>query len=179
MNARSSWKPGVDLCKGYLGEEHTCSVEMVTGSSKNAPEVHRWRTSFVLLTTTCWTMDVMAVQIWSAVHLWGVAGAVQAHFKARGVKLPVEVETGSLEDVQQVLDLRHQEPGLPIDRIMLDNMTQLDASAPGVSAELDLFVPPGSHMLHWAVIASLPPTMSAVRRAAWRLLKRWGCPNRG
>ena len=63
----------------------------------------------------------------------GVAGPVQAHFEARGVKLPVEVETGSLEDVQQVLDLRHQDPGLPIDRIMLDNMTQLDASAPGVS----------------------------------------------
>ncbi|KAK9845045.1 hypothetical protein WJX74_010014 [Apatococcus lobatus] len=56
---------------------------------------------------------------------------VQEYFRHRGVRLPVEVETGSLQDVKQVLDLRHQDPSLPIDRIMLDNMTKLDASAPG------------------------------------------------
>ena len=45
--------------------------------------------------------------------------------------MPIEVETRTLEEVKQVLDLLQREPGMRVDRIMLDNMTRLDAAKPG------------------------------------------------
>ena len=58
--------------------------------------------------------------------------ALQEYTAAHGLRVPIEVETRTLGEVQQVLALLRQDPGIRVDRIMLDNMTRLDASKPGV-----------------------------------------------
>lgn len=52
----------------------------------------------------------------------------------RTLQLPVEVETTSLETVQQVLDLGEANLGSVVTRIMLDNMAVRNSSAKGFHA---------------------------------------------
>ncbi|KAK9814622.1 hypothetical protein WJX72_008859 [[Myrmecia] bisecta] len=56
--------------------------------------------------------------------------AAQAYVREHRLQVPVEVETRTLGEVAEVLELRRQHPHL-VQRIMLDNMTRLDANAPG------------------------------------------------
>jgi len=64
-----------------------------------------------------------------------VAGSpTQVFLRERGLQLPVEVETTTLEEVQQVLDLRQADRRCIVTRIMLDNMAVRSPSAKGGSA---------------------------------------------
>jgi len=54
--------------------------------------------------------------------------------RERGLQLPVEVETTTLEEVQQVLDLRQADRRCIVTRIMLDNMAVRNPSAKGGQA---------------------------------------------
>ena len=51
--------------------------------------------------------------------------------REHGLAVPIEVETRDLGEVREVLALLAAEPAARVDRIMLDNMARLDASAPG------------------------------------------------
>ena len=46
--------------------------------------------------------------------------------------MPIEVETRTLEEVQEVLSLMDHQQHEGVARLMLDNMTRLDSSKPGV-----------------------------------------------
>ena len=46
--------------------------------------------------------------------------------------VPIEVETRTLEEVQEVLSLMDHQQHEGVARLMLDNMTRLDSSKPGV-----------------------------------------------
>ena len=59
---------------------------------------------------------------------------LQAFLRERGLQLPVEVEATSLEEVQQVLDLRRADARCIVTRIMLDNMAVRNPSAKGRQA---------------------------------------------
>ena len=56
---------------------------------------------------------------------------VQGYMAANGLKLPVEVETTSLEEVAEVLRLLDGDPGCCVIRVMLDNMAKYDTQQPG------------------------------------------------
>jgi len=45
--------------------------------------------------------------------------------------IPIEVETRTLEEVQEVLQFVESDKHSLVKRLMLDNMTKLDPSAPG------------------------------------------------
>lgn len=47
-----------------------------------------------------------------------------SYMKEKGMQRPVEVETRTLEELQQVLDIIDNSEGKLIDRVMLDNMTR-------------------------------------------------------
>lgn len=56
----------------------------------------------------------------------------QAYLASHGlVGLPVELETRTLEEVHEALACLAEVPGCCVTRIMLDNMTTKDESAPG------------------------------------------------
>eukprot|EP00891_Asterochloris_glomerata_P008802 jgi/Astpho2/8802/Aster-05445 len=65
----------------------------------------------------------------------GVAPAIQRaqEFLARKqlTSVPIEVETRTLEEVQEVLSLMDHQQHEGVARLMLDNMTRLDSSKPG------------------------------------------------
>lgn len=46
--------------------------------------------------------------------------------------IPIEVETRTLEEVQEVLHFLESDKHSLVKRLMLDNMTKLDSSAPGI-----------------------------------------------
>ncbi|CAL8463951.1 g3486 [Coccomyxa elongata] len=65
------------------------------------------------------------------------AGSVKAavhstleYTRSRGLKVPIEVEARTLQEVHEVLEVLRADPGC-INRIMLDNMTRLDPTMPG------------------------------------------------
>jgi len=47
---------------------------------------------------------------------------VRKYLADNNLKVPIEIECSSLDEIQQVMDL----PGNPVNRIMLDNMTRFD-----------------------------------------------------
>ena len=63
-----------------------------------------------------------------------VGSSVQVFLRERGLQLPVEVETTTLEEVRQVLDLRQADRRCIVTRIMLDNMAVRNPSAKGGQA---------------------------------------------
>ena len=56
---------------------------------------------------------------------------MQAYLKDKNLDVPVEVETRSLEEVQELLNLQSKGKAKHVTRIMLDNMARKDASQPG------------------------------------------------
>ena len=57
-----------------------------------------------------------------------LAGVFQAYLRANNLDLPVEVETRTLKEVQEVVSLLDRAGGGPrIDRVMLDNMARRNA----------------------------------------------------
>lgn len=57
--------------------------------------------------------------------------STQEYLAANNLTLPVEVETTSLAEVEEVLRLLDGEPNSCVTRIMLDNMAKYDAALPG------------------------------------------------
>ena len=55
---------------------------------------------------------------------------LQEYTRERGLRVPIEVEARTLQEVHEVLAVLETDPGC-IDRIMLDNMTRLDPTLPG------------------------------------------------
>lgn len=63
----------------------------------------------------------------------GIKAAVEAteeFMRSKGIKRPLEVETRTLDEVREVLDILDSRPDSGITRIMLDNMTKKDPEAP-------------------------------------------------
>lgn len=56
---------------------------------------------------------------------------MQEYLKENNLDVPVEVETRSLEEVQELLDLKSKGKANHVTRIMLDNMAKRDADQPG------------------------------------------------
>jgi len=54
---------------------------------------------------------------------------LQEFMRSKGIKRPMEVETRTLEELREVLDILDSSPESGITRIMLDNMTKKDANA--------------------------------------------------
>ena len=51
--------------------------------------------------------------------------------RKRAEDIPIEVETRTLEEVQEVLRLLQTDKQCMVTRVMLDNMTKQDPAAPG------------------------------------------------
>ena len=60
----------------------------------------------------------------------GIAG-VQDFVRRKHKHIPIEVETRTLDEVRQVLQFLETDKHSLVKRLMLDNMTKLDPSAPG------------------------------------------------
>ena len=60
----------------------------------------------------------------------GIA-AVQDFVRRKHKHIPIEVETRTLDEVRQVLQFLETDKHSLVKRLMLDNMTKLDPSAPG------------------------------------------------
>ena len=78
------------------------------------------------------SLDLVAILFSTRVYgRTNVINLLQAYLKAENLDVPVEVETETLEQVQEVLDLQSQGKAGHVTRIMLDNMAKKDASQPG------------------------------------------------
>lgn len=53
----------------------------------------------------------------------------EAYLKGNGIQRPIEVETRTLDELQEVLAILDSQPASMVTRIMLDNMTRKDARA--------------------------------------------------
>ena len=73
--------------------------------------------------------------------------------------VPIEVETRTLEEVQEVLSLMDHQQHEGVARLMLDNMTRLDSSKPGVTRSWGgLFeIRRGRDWLQWACCSTAAP----------------------
>ena len=60
---------------------------------------------------------------------------MQEYVRERRLEVPIEVETRTLEELGQLLALMRGDAGMRVDRVMLDNMTRLDASKPGEASK--------------------------------------------
>lgn len=63
----------------------------------------------------------------------GISAAVkatEAFMRGKGIARPVEVETRTLAELREVVEILDSDPSSMITRVMLDNMTKKDASAP-------------------------------------------------
>ena len=56
---------------------------------------------------------------------------LQDFVRRKHKNIPIEVETRTLEEVQEVLQCLEKDKHSLVKRLMLDNMARLDASAPG------------------------------------------------
>lgn len=60
-----------------------------------------------------------------------IAALVQDYLQENNLNVPVEVETRSLEEVQELMDLQSSGKAKHVTRIMLDNMAVRDKRQPG------------------------------------------------
>eukprot|EP00887_Chlorella_sp_A99_P002696 scaffold6.g2696.t1 len=63
----------------------------------------------------------------------GIVAAVKAtedFMRSKGIQRPLEVETRTLDELREVLSILDASPGSMVTRVMLDNMTKKDPSAP-------------------------------------------------
>lgn len=72
----------------------------------------------------------LACAIQTRMQLTGL-DAPQDYTREKSLDVPIEVETRTLKEVQEVLDLLESDPDCGVTRIMLDNMTRLDPTLPG------------------------------------------------
>jgi len=84
-------------------------------------------------TVSSWAaMLVLSSLVHTAKESNNTHACMQEYIKQNGLDhIPIEVETRTLKEVQEVLDLTRADASLRVDRIMLDNMTRLDPSQPG------------------------------------------------
>ena len=61
----------------------------------------------------------------------------QEYVQQHQLEVPIEVETRTLEELKQLLALLKDDASIRVDRVMLDNMTRLDASKPGEGPSTD------------------------------------------
>lgn len=59
---------------------------------------------------------------------------MQDFVRRKHKKIPIEVETRTLEEVKEVLQFLESDKNTLVKRLMLDNMTKLDSNAPGKSS---------------------------------------------
>ena len=77
--------------------------------------------------------DMMMIKDNHIAAAGGIQAAVEAagaFMRAKGVVRPLEVETRTLEELEEVLRILDSSPSSGITRIMLDNMTRKDAAQP-------------------------------------------------
>ena len=61
---------------------------------------------------------------------------MQDFVRRKHKKIPIEVETRTLEEVKEVLQFLESDKNSLVKRLMLDNMTKLDSTAPGKGCTL-------------------------------------------
>ena len=76
--------------------------------------------------------------------LYCIMFVVQDWVRRKHKNIPIEVETRTLEEVKEVLQFLETDRHTLVKRLMLDNMTKLDPSAPGLSAAAEQ-LPSGLH----------------------------------
>lgn len=64
----------------------------------------------------------------------------QEYTLQKSLNVPIEVETRTLKEVQEVLKLLEADPHCGVTRIMLDNMTRLDPTLPGDELHVSLLL---------------------------------------
>ena len=57
---------------------------------------------------------------------------MQDFVRRKHKNIPIEVETRTLEEVKEVLQFLNTDKNTLVKRLMLDNMTKLDSSSPGM-----------------------------------------------
>ncbi len=65
---------------------------------------------------------------------------MQDFVKRKHKNIPIEVETRTLEEVKEVLHFLESDKHSLVKRLMLDNMTKLDPSAPGIRCCIEICV---------------------------------------
>ncbi len=76
---------------------------------------------------------------------------MQEYTRGRGLKVPIEVEARTLQEVHEVLEVLQADPGC-INRIMLDNMTRLDPIMPGHLLNLGFILRKARHGANIALL---------------------------
>ena len=108
--------------------------------------------SFTVLLCMSWVLDQVSnqeccvalqvgisVALMSALIRKGIA-AVQDFVRRKHKHIPIEVETRTLDEVRQVLQFLETDKHSLVKRLMLDNMTKLDPSAPGTRHKCTLLL---------------------------------------
>ena len=89
-----------------------------------------------------------------------VPTCMQEFVRRKHKNIPIEVETRTLDEVKEVLQFLETDRHSLVKRLMLDNMTKLDSSAPGTFWCMRFGMPPA--LSRWmSFLLQLPPAHKA------------------